>query len=140
MALEVIVPALGEVVEEVVILRWLKAEGERVRKGEPLFEVESEKVTTEIPSPGDGILGKILFPEGSRVKVTKVAAVLLSEGEALPSAFQVSQPPAAAAVAPSGVGGPSPKGEEKIRVAPVARTMAASSSSRVSMGSWSRSP
>jgi pyruvate dehydrogenase E2 component (dihydrolipoamide acetyltransferase) len=124
MALEVIVPALGEVVEEVVILRWLKAEGERVRKGEPLFEVESEKVTTEIPSPGDGILGKILFPEGSRVKVTKVAAVLLSEGEALPSAFQVSQPPAAAAVAPSGVGGPSPKGEEKIRVAPVARKMA----------------
>jgi len=124
MALEVIVPALGEVVEEVVILRWLKAEGERVRKGEPLFEVESEKVTTEIPSPGDGILGKILFPEGSRVKVTKVAAILLSEGEALPSASQVSQPPAAAAVAPPGVAGPSPKGEEKIRVAPVARKMA----------------
>ncbi|MCX5907996.1 MAG: hypothetical protein NTY64_12655, partial [Deltaproteobacteria bacterium] len=64
MASEVIVPALGEVVEEVVILKWLKFEGDRVTKGEALFEVESEKVNTEIPCPASGVLGKILYPKG----------------------------------------------------------------------------
>ena len=64
MAVEVVIPSLGEVVEEVTILNWLKSEGERVQKGEPLLEVESEKVNTEIPSPASGILAKILHFKG----------------------------------------------------------------------------
>ncbi len=124
MALEVIVPALGEVVEEVVILRWLKSEGERVQKGEPLFEVESEKVTTEIPSPGAGILGKILFPKGSRVPVTKVVAVLLAEGETLPGDYKGPAGAPAAAQIPSAAAGPAATAAERIRVAPVAKKMA----------------
>ncbi len=124
MPLEVIVPALGEVVEEVVILRWLKAEGEQVQKGDPLFEVESEKVTTEIPSPGSGILGKILFPKGSRVGVTKVVAILLAEGEAWPAGIRAPAAPAAAPGAPSGEVALAETKAERIRVAPVAKKMA----------------
>lgn len=124
MALEVIVPALGEVVEEVVILRWLKAEGERVQKGDPLLEVESEKVTTEIPSPGSGILGKILFPKGSRVGVTKVVAILLAEGEALPAGVQAAIAPATAPEALPAQVPSSGTQAGRIRVAPVAKKMA----------------
>lgn len=124
MALEVIVPALGEVVEEVVILRWLKSEGDRVQKGEPLFEVESEKVTTEIPSPGAGILGKILFSKGARVRVTKVVAVLLADGEALPGDYKAPAGAPAAAEMPSAPAGPAAMAAERIRVAPVAKKMA----------------
>ena len=78
MAVEVIIPSLGEVVEDVTILNWLKLEGERVQKGEALLEVESEKVTTEIPSPASGILGKILFPKGAKVAITKTVAIIVA--------------------------------------------------------------
>jgi pyruvate/2-oxoglutarate dehydrogenase complex dihydrolipoamide acyltransferase (E2) component len=56
MATEVIIPVLGVIVEEVKILNWLKSEGDWVEKGEPLLEIESEKVTIEISSPASGIL------------------------------------------------------------------------------------
>jgi len=88
MATEVIIPALGVVVETVKILRWLKSEGDRVREGEPLLEIESEKVTTEITSPASGIVGCILYPEGSEVPITKVAAVIVAEGEAVPEFYR----------------------------------------------------
>jgi pyruvate/2-oxoglutarate dehydrogenase complex dihydrolipoamide acyltransferase (E2) component len=70
MGTEVIIPALGVVVENVKILKWLKSEGDQVKEGEPLLEIESEKVTTEIVSPASGILGCILYPEGAEVPVT----------------------------------------------------------------------
>ena len=84
MAVEIIIPSLGEVVEDVTILNWFKSEGDWVQTGEPLLEVESEKVTTEIQSPASGILGKILYPKGSKVGITKVVAIIVAEGEALP--------------------------------------------------------
>ena len=102
MAVEMIVPALGEVVEEVTILKWLKEEGERVKKDEPLVEVESEKVTTEIPSPAEGILGRILFSKGAKVRITSIIAVIVAEGEPVPEKYgQAPAGEAAPLAAPS---------------------------------------
>jgi pyruvate dehydrogenase E2 component (dihydrolipoamide acetyltransferase) len=105
MATEVIIPALGVVVETVKILKWLKSEGDRVKEGEPLLEIESEKVTTEITAPVSGILGCVLYPEGAEVPITNVAAVIVTEGEAVPESYrqQVEEapPPTAEMAAPS---------------------------------------
>jgi pyruvate dehydrogenase E2 component (dihydrolipoamide acetyltransferase) len=123
MAVEVIVPSLGEVVEEVTLLNWFKSEGDRVNKGEPLLEVESEKVTTEIQSPASGILGKILYPQGSKVGITQVVAIILAEGETLPLEHQevstgiTAQP--VRQVLPT-----SEKKLDRLRVAPLARRIA----------------
>lgn len=92
MATEVIIPSLGEVVESVTILNWFKSEGDPVDKGEPLLEVESQKVTVEIESPTSGILGRILFPKGSTVSITEVVAVILAEGESLPGTIGEALP------------------------------------------------
>lgn len=127
MAVEVFIPSLGEVVEEVVILNWLKSEGDRVQKDDPLIEVESEKVNTEIPSPATGILGKILYPAGSKVGITKVVAVIVAEGEAVPEKYRTAATPPAGAKPQTTVAPAAPsetKRAEKIRVAPVARKMA----------------
>jgi pyruvate dehydrogenase E2 component (dihydrolipoamide acetyltransferase) len=126
MAVEVIIPSLGEVVEDVTILNWLKLEGERVQKGEALLEVESEKVTTEIPSPASGILGKILFPKGAKVAITKTVAIIVAEGEKLPEEYREIPPGLTArAIAPA-AGAPLglEKGRDRIRVAPLARKIA----------------
>ncbi len=88
MATEVIIPAFGVVVEKVKILTWLKSEGDRVEKGEPLLEVESDKVSTEIVSPASGILGRMLYAEGTEVTITHVVALILAEGEAIPASYR----------------------------------------------------
>ena len=81
---------LGVTVETGIILEWLKNEGERVEKGEPLFVVEADKVTTEAESPASGILSKILLPVGEKVPVLTVIAVITEPGEELPSKYQVN--------------------------------------------------
>jgi pyruvate dehydrogenase E2 component (dihydrolipoamide acetyltransferase) len=86
-ATEVIIPSLGEVVQDVKILNWFKSEGGTVEKGEPLLEVESEKVTIEIEAPASGIVGKILSPKGSKVHITQVVAVIVAEGEVVPESY-----------------------------------------------------
>jgi pyruvate dehydrogenase E2 component (dihydrolipoamide acetyltransferase) len=92
MVIEVIIPSLGEVVEDVEILNWFKSEGDPVEKGEPLLEVESEKVTIEIEAPASGILGKILCPKGSQVHTTHVVAVIVAEGEVVPESYTMASP------------------------------------------------
>jgi pyruvate dehydrogenase E2 component (dihydrolipoamide acetyltransferase) len=87
MATEVIIPALGVVVEKVKILKWLKTEGDRVKEGDPLLEIESEKVTMEIPSPATGVLGCILYNAGTEVPITEVVAVIVAEGESVPGFY-----------------------------------------------------
>ena len=126
MATEVIIPALGVVVETVKILKWLKSEGDRVKEGEPLLEIESEKVTTEITSPASGIVGCILYPEGAEVPVTKVAAVIVTEGEAVPESYRQqgegAPPPSAPMVAPSVLLGEKAPG--LVKAVPTARKLA----------------
>ena len=99
MVIEVVVPMLGITVEKGKILRWLKKEGDPVQKGEPLFEVETEKVVTEVESPGTGILKKIIVPENLEVPILTLVAVITKPGEDLPSQYQAVPPlPAAGAV------------------------------------------
>jgi pyruvate dehydrogenase E2 component (dihydrolipoamide acetyltransferase) len=74
-------PALGMAQETGKVLRWLKGEGDSVAKGEPLLEVETDKVTVEIEAPGDGILSSISAPDGAEVPVGTVIAVVLGANE-----------------------------------------------------------
>src|SRR5512142_193417 len=83
MPAEVIMPALGMAQETGKVLRWLKADGAAVAKGEALLEVETDKVTVEIESPADGTLAGVSASEGAEVPVGTVIALVLSEGEAL---------------------------------------------------------
>ena len=76
MATEVVIPMLGITVERGKILKWLKSEGDRVEKGESIFEVEAEKVTTEVESPASGILKKILVHENIEVPVLTLVAII----------------------------------------------------------------
>jgi len=76
MATQVKMPQLGLTMTEGVITRWLKSEGEFVVKGEPLFEVETDKLTNEVESEADGILRKIVAQEGAEVPVLGLVAVI----------------------------------------------------------------
>lgn len=81
MAIKVFVPSLGEGVEEVTIIKWLKQVGESVKELEPLLEVNTDKVDTEIPAPASGIVLKIEMPEGRPAKVGELLAVIGTAGE-----------------------------------------------------------
>jgi 2-oxoglutarate dehydrogenase E2 component (dihydrolipoamide succinyltransferase) len=72
-------PALGESVTEGTITRWLKQEGERVELDEPLLEVSTDKVDTEIPSPAAGVLARILVSEDETVEVGAELAVIAGD-------------------------------------------------------------
>jgi pyruvate dehydrogenase E2 component (dihydrolipoamide acetyltransferase) len=78
-------PMLGMAQETGKVLRWLKQDGDTVRKGEPLLEVETDKVTVEIEAPADGTLAGVRVPEGTEVPVGEVIALVLAEGEAAPA-------------------------------------------------------
>jgi 2-oxoisovalerate dehydrogenase E2 component (dihydrolipoyl transacylase) len=83
MATKVLVPLLGEGVEEVTVIKWLKKEGDSVNELEPLLEVNTDKVDTEIPAPIAGILLKILAEEGAPAKVGTLLALIGKPGEAV---------------------------------------------------------
>jgi pyruvate dehydrogenase E2 component (dihydrolipoamide acetyltransferase) len=87
MATEIVMPALGLTVEKGSVLRWLKEEGDPVKKGEPLIEVEADKVTTEVESPATGVLRKILVPEGVEVPILTVIGLIAPEEEDLPQTY-----------------------------------------------------
>ena len=91
MSTEVVMPQMGESIAEGTITKWLKKVGERVERDEPLFEISTDKVDAEIPSPGAGTLTEIRFQEGDTVEVNTVVAVLDGDGTA-PSVQSVSEP------------------------------------------------
>lgn len=107
MAIKVLVPLLGEGVEEVTVMKWLKQEGEPVQELEPLLEVNTDKVDTEIPSPASGTVLKIMLAEGTPAKVGEVLAFIGRPGEALEeTAAPTSTPsPQISQGTPSGFGG-----------------------------------
>jgi 2-oxoisovalerate dehydrogenase E2 component (dihydrolipoyl transacylase) len=92
MATNITMPQLGESVTEGTIGKWLKQPGDNVAKYEPLVEVITDKVNSEIPSPAEGVLLDIRVPEGETVKVGTLIALIGAPGEKIPEA----QPPAAA--------------------------------------------
>jgi pyruvate dehydrogenase E2 component (dihydrolipoyllysine-residue acetyltransferase) len=133
---DVMMPQMGESITEGTITRWLKRTGERVGKDEPLFEISTDKVDAEIPSPVAGILSKILVQEGQTVGVHTVVAQIESSTEA---AAAVSTPAPAspkAAPAPKPTPAPAPplpavpeaeeagEGEGKLRSSPLVRRLA----------------
>jgi 2-oxoglutarate dehydrogenase E2 component (dihydrolipoamide succinyltransferase) len=93
MSIDIVVPTLGESVTEATVAKWLKAQGEAVRVDEPLVELETDKVTVEVPSPVAGVLAEISAAAGADVAVGAVLG-RINEGAA-------AQPAAAAPVAPA---------------------------------------
>jgi len=86
MATEVKLPRLGQGMEAGTIVRWLKSEGDTVEKGEPLYELDTDKVTQEVEAEAGGVLLKIAIPEGE-VEVGKTIAVIGEAGEEVTEAF-----------------------------------------------------
>src|ERR671918_3157861 len=80
-AVDVVMPQMGVSVSEGTITRWLKQEGEQVEADEPLLEVSTDKVDTEIPSPAAGVLTKILVAEDETVEVGAELAVIGGGGD-----------------------------------------------------------
>ena len=78
-------PKLGMNMVEGHIVAWLAKEGDQVKEGEPILEIETDKATNEVESPASGILGKITRQEGEDVPCNSVIAVILGEGETLPT-------------------------------------------------------
>jgi pyruvate dehydrogenase E2 component (dihydrolipoamide acetyltransferase) len=74
--LEVVMPRMGETVEEGTVNAWFKAAGDRVAEGEPLLEIATDKVETEIPAPASGVLREIRVAEGQTVPVATVIAII----------------------------------------------------------------
>ena len=85
MATEVVMPQMGESIAEGTITKWLKNVGEHVDRDEPLFEISTDKVDAEIPSPAAGTLTEVRYKEGETVEVNTVVAVI-GEAGARPAA------------------------------------------------------
>jgi pyruvate dehydrogenase E2 component (dihydrolipoamide acetyltransferase) len=81
MATDVSLPRLGQGMEAGTIVRWLKSEGDKIEKGEPLYELDTDKVTQEVEADASGVLLKILAGEGEEIEVGKRIAVIGEEGE-----------------------------------------------------------
>jgi pyruvate dehydrogenase E2 component (dihydrolipoamide acetyltransferase) len=136
MATNILMPALSPTMTEGNLARWLKQEGERIKAGDVIAEIETDKATMEVEAVDEGILGRILVPAGTQgVKVNDVIAVLVETGEAVPAAgaapkaapaaapapvapAPVAAAPAAAAPAPIASG-------DRVFASPLARRMAA---------------
>ena len=96
MAIDVVMPQMGESIAEGTVVRWIKKPGDKVDRDEPLLEISTDKVDAEIPSPAAGTLSEILVQEGQTVAVNSVVARIAGEGEARASA----PPPKPATAAP----------------------------------------
>src|SRR5580658_8954430 len=112
MSVSVSMPQLGESVTEGTVTRWLKKEGDRVEVDEPLLEVSTDKVDTEIPSPAAGVLTSIKVAEDETVDVGTELAVI-EDGAAAPAPAAPAQPETSAAE-------PAPKDEAPAASAPAA--------------------
>ncbi|HLX20860.1 MAG TPA: E3 binding domain-containing protein, partial [Gaiellaceae bacterium] len=127
MATEVKLPRLGQGMESGTIVRWLKSEGEPVKKGEPLYELDTDKVTQEVEAEANGVLLKISVPEGE-VEVGRTIAFIGNEGETV-----VVEAPAApkaeastpAEKTPEAAPAPEPQTTNgRIKASPLARRLA----------------
>ncbi len=112
MATNILMPALSPTMTEGTLARWLKKEGESVKAGDVIAEIETDKATMEVEAVDEGILGKILIPDGTaNVKVNAPIAVLVEEGESAnveDGEPADAAPPAPAATAPAAPPGPTP--------------------------------
>jgi pyruvate dehydrogenase E2 component (dihydrolipoamide acetyltransferase) len=139
MATNILMPALSPTMTEGTLARWLKKEGENVKAGDVIAEIETDKATMEVEAVDEGVLGKILISDGTTgVKVNEPIAVLVEPGEKVPEVKTVPLPPPAAAapkpesasaLPPTPVPPPARPGNgqdrgERIFASPLARRMA----------------
>lgn len=122
-------PALEMAQESGVLVAWLKHEGQTVTKGEPVMEIETDKVTVEIEAPASGILGGVMAKEGDVVPVGQTIAWILAPGEKLPASPSTPKPSGRASSQPARGNGGSPSvgsggGNSSPEVSPLARRMA----------------
>jgi len=130
--MNIIMPQLGETVAEGVVTKWYKKVGDAVKVDETLFDVETDKVSTEIPSPVAGVVAEIVVAEGVTAKVGATLAIIRESGDAKaaakPAAAAVSAAPVAAAVA-APVVSLAPSGRPRVnaaeRLSPVVRRLVA---------------
>ena len=127
MATNVIMPALGMAQETGKILRWLKSDGDEVAKGDPLLEVETDKVTVEIEAPAAGLLAGLRAREGAEVPVGETVAFIVAPGEEAPTNGDAPREPAAPPEpAPQAAqAAASPDGPRRRLASPKARRLAA---------------
>ena len=133
----IIMPKMGDAMEEGTLVRWLKQEGDAVQEGEPIAEIATDKATVEFEAPVSGVLRGIRVAENAVVPVNTPLAYILQEGESLPTdgdgkASEPAKPAAAApqpAPAPTAVAAAPPSaptnGEERVLASPLARKIAA---------------
>jgi pyruvate dehydrogenase E2 component (dihydrolipoamide acetyltransferase) len=125
MATNILMPALSPTMTEGTLSRWLKKEGENVRAGDVIAEIETDKATMEVEAVDEGVLGKILVQDGTEgVKVNEPIAILVEQGEAVPAgapAGKPSAPPKAEPPAPS-TQGQAPKQEARLPERPAPRS------------------
>ncbi len=96
MPTEILMPALSPTMEEGKLAKWLVREGDPVRAGDVIAEIETDKATMEVEAADDGRLGKILVPEGTEhVKVNRPIATLLADGEDMTTSSFETRPAAA---------------------------------------------
>src|SRR5947207_11736858 len=103
---DVVMPQMGESIVEGTLTKWLKKPGEKVERDEPLFEISTDKVDTEIPSPAAGTLTEVLVEEGKTVGINTIVARIDEAGgvaaaKPAPTPAPAEQPPPAAAAKPA---------------------------------------
>src|SRR2546428_3838342 len=106
MSTDVVMPQMGESIAEGTVVRWIKQVGDKVDRDEPLFEISTDKVDAEIPSPAAGVVSEIRVKEGETVPVNSVVAVIGAAGEAKAAPGPKTSPPPPAK--PAGAPKPQP--------------------------------
>jgi len=101
MAIDIVMPQMGESIFEGTITKWLKKPGDKVERDEPLFEISTDKVDAEIPSPSAGVLKEIKFGEGQTVPIQTVVGVIDTVGTAAATAASAPAPAPARTEAPT---------------------------------------
>jgi pyruvate dehydrogenase E2 component (dihydrolipoamide acetyltransferase) len=123
MAQEIVLPQWGMEMQDATIVRWLKQEGEPIQEGEPLVELETAKIATELESTASGVVAHILVPEGAIVPIRTVLAIVTAPGEQVPRPAGVA-PSGTAASTPATPAPPRRDGQVAPQVVPAARRLA----------------
>src|ERR1700738_175221 len=141
MAVDIVMPQMGESIFEGTITKWLKKPGDKVERDEPLFEISTDKVDAEIPSPSAGVLKEIKVGEGKTVPIQTVVGVIdaAGDGAGASKAAVPAQAPAPAATPkaaePARPSAPAPSARPQIvPAAPAARPAASASSPTAAPG------
>jgi pyruvate dehydrogenase E2 component (dihydrolipoamide acetyltransferase) len=124
MAVDVIMPQMGESIFEGTITKWLKKPGDKVERDEPLFEISTDKVDAEIPSPAAGVLKEIKIAEGTTVPIQTVVAVIDAAGAGAAAAAPAPSPVPAKSEAPKAAPAPAPTAQKPSAAAPPAPKVA----------------